>query len=452
MTQIDFDIFAPIEEQKAIFERMRSDLQQILNEIINEPNKREITKQEIRLRMNGYLKHLLDVADQDEPLPIIQKNNPDGLIEDIDLAKIFDESSDEYLRGYNTLEGCEDWLIPNILHLILEKVFEREVITNDTIMPIARLLQKVYSVCDKVRAARIRGDYEYEQKFYTLESIPYEKEVITIKKEITNENRRNILLSELIEKYITTQIKDKAWQEHTKIDHKEKLINILDIVGDKAVKDVTRDDIRNLRDILVKLPVSRKKKKEYKNKSIDELISMKHKETLSIKTVNIIIQSISSMFEWAKNEGLVINNPAKALSFKDDQPEIDKRETLTEDDIKKVFFSGDYKPDDFKNLAFYWCPLIGLYTGMRLEEICQLHCDDIYQEEEIWIFDVKEDSSDGLKDKKLKNKNAKRKIPIHDELINLGLIEYLNEISKKSKRLFPKLNKTEKSPKYMGSK
>ena len=48
----------------------------------------------------------------------------------------------------------------------------------------------------------------------------------------------------------------------------------------------------------------------------------------------------------------------------------------------------------------------------------------------------------------LKTKNAKRKIPIHNVLQYLGLIQYMQSISMKSKRLFPCLTKTERSPKY----
>ena len=85
---------------------------------------------------------------------------------------------------------------------------------------------------------------------------------------------------------------------------------------------------------------------------------------------------------------------------------------------------------------------------MRLEEICQLHCEDIYEENGIWIFDITTESSDGLNDKFLKTKNAIRQIPIHDKLIELGLLDYLDTICSKSPRLFPLLNKTEKTFKY----
>lgn len=85
---------------------------------------------------------------------------------------------------------------------------------------------------------------------------------------------------------------------------------------------------------------------------------------------------------------------------------------------------------------------------MRLEEICQLHTEDIYEVDGIWLIDIRPDSTDGLDDKILKNKNASRRIPIHKDLLSLGLLVYHNRIAEFSVRLFPELNKTKNSPKY----
>lgn len=101
-------------------------------------------------------------------------------------------------------------------------------------------------------------------------------------------------------------------------------------------------------------------------------------KTLTISSINTMVEAVSSLFSWAMSEGLMTTNPAKNLSLKDEQAVIDKRQPLSLKDIQTLFFSGDYTPDKFNNPAYYWCPLISLYTGMRLEEVAQLHCEDIY--------------------------------------------------------------------------
>lgn len=234
-------------------------------------------------------------------------------------------------------------------------------------------------------------------------------------------------------------------------DHRSRLVNILDIIGNKPIVTITRDDLRFFRKTLEELPPRRKNNKLYADKSINEIIKinkLNNGTTLSIRTVNEILHAVSTMFEWARKEGLLTSNPAKGLSKKDERPEIDIKEPFTNQEIKMLFYSGDFTIDTFENPAYYWAPLISLYSGMRLEEISQLHCADIYQDSEgIWIFDINIDNSTENDAKKLKNKNAKRKIPIHPELIRLGILEYKDSVSENI-RLFPLLNVTKKTKKY----
>lgn len=87
---------------------------------------------------------------------------------------------------------------------------------------------------------------------------------------------------------------------------------------------------------------------------------------------------------------------------------------------------------------------------MRLEEIAQLFCKDIYQDKEssLWVIDVNDIGQDELGlGKSLKNKNAHRRIPIHQTLIELGLLEYRAQVAKaKHIRLFPELKRTARTP------
>lgn len=70
---------------------------------------------------------------------------------------------------------------------------------------------------------------------------------------------------------------------------------------------------------------------------------------------------------------------------------------------------------------------MGLYTGARLNEICQLQFDDIQEEDGIKFISINE--NDG---KHVKTKAGIRKIPIHQELIKLGFWEFVNLMQKQS--------------------
>lgn len=74
---------------------------------------------------------------------------------------------------------------------------------------------------------------------------------------------------------------------------------------------------------------------------------------------------------------------------------------------------------------------------MRIDEICQLYLEDIKRDNGVWVFDINADC-----DMKVKTKAAKRLVPIHPTLIDLGLLvrtEHLREHNES--RLFPELRK-----------
>jgi len=59
---------------------------------------------------------------------------------------------------------------------------------------------------------------------------------------------------------------------------------------------------------------------------------------------------------------------------------------------------------------------------LRQEEICQLHIEDVRRERGVWIFDI-----NNRPPRQVKNRNAVRLVPVHKDLIKLGLLEYVDE-------------------------
>ena len=74
--------------------------------------------------------------------------------------------------------------------------------------------------------------------------------------------------------------------------------------------------------------------------------------------------------------------------------------------------------------AAYWIPLMGLYTGARLGELCQLRAVDIAEEDGVAVMVLTNDGED----QKIKSQAGHRTVPIHSELIRLGLLDYARTI------------------------
>lgn len=74
--------------------------------------------------------------------------------------------------------------------------------------------------------------------------------------------------------------------------------------------------------------------------------------------------------------------------------------------------------------AAYWIPLLGLYTGARIGELAQLRVPDITEEDGIPVLRIT-DEGEG---QRVKTGASLRTLPIHPELVRLGLLDYAKAI------------------------
>lgn len=103
----------------------------------------------------------------------------------------------------------------------------------------------------------------------------------------------------------------------------------------------------------------------------------------------------------------------------------DSYERFSEADLRAIFSPQNY--EHIRDLPHrYWPPLIGLFTGLRRTELSDLKLEHIsnFNAEKVWTLTVTG---------KIKNKNSKRQIPLPQALIDLGLLEYIEDL----KRYFP---------------
>ena len=421
-----------------IREKMLAELKTLMESC---PQKNPPSPAAIRQRMDRMLKDMLDTMDAALYKPITTADlEADGIQE----PGIAGELYFQFAQGIvNDPEALKSSLYPQAIYeLLLHKYFEANELTPENIPTILNEYQKMQISLGRILQAREKGDYSYERSFETTSAKFEDREPVI--------EPTGPLLSEFIERYIQTKLTDGHWKLHSVPTHKNRLEILIEVLGNKPINNITREDMREYRDVLRKLPPNRKKKAQYKEKTIQEILEMAPVDTLNVKTINTTVEAAASMFEWGMREGILTVNPAKGLQIKDERHDRDKRDDFPMEDITKIFFSGDYTPENFIHPAYYWGPLIGLYTGMRLEEICQLHCADIIQEGSVWCFDINlNPSRDGTIDKLLKTTSAVRKVPIHNDLHQLGFLEHVEKMKRQGhERIFPELNKTEKTPKY----
>ncbi len=74
-----------------------------------------------------------------------------------------------------------------------------------------------------------------------------------------------------------------------------------------------------------------------------------------------------------------------------------------------------------------------MFTGARLNEICQLDIADVQRDGDTWFLNITDEGDDN---KSVKSKAGKHKVPLHSESILLGFLDFVDS-GRKGTRLFP---------------
>jgi integrase len=131
---------------------------------------------------------------------------------------------------------------------------------------------------------------------------------------------------------------------------------------------------------------------------------------------------LRTLLNIAVEYGLLAGNPFTRIKLKlgDDS---DRREVLSHDDLKAIFSKLPREE--------WWIARIGLYTGARLGEICPLTKSDLVTVEGVLCLHIREDVAAG---RSVKNRGSIRKVPVHQQLITDGLLDWVE--SRPGDRIF----------------
>jgi integrase len=278
-----------------------------------------------------------------------------------------------------------------------------------------------------------------------VEQVPVQQQIPT-DQGISLSPHQSTPISEGIEKYMNEKV---SISNRSGREVRHSLNMLIEEFGDIPIGKLTRERGTKFKENIRKLPSNRKKSPEYRDFEYHELTKMEVKNPLSDVTVNKHLGYVSSFMEWSRNHGYIDINPFKGMKLKTNVRPRDQRDRFSEKELKQIFQKENYI--HFTNIEkgryeLYWIPLIGVFSGLRLGEICPLYLDNIrrvegHHRKRRWCFDILEEPN--RTDKRLKNQSSRRVVPIHDILIEqLGFIEFIELLKKKDpkrERLFQEL-------------
>lgn len=217
---------------------------------------------------------------------------------------------------------------------------------------------------------------------------------------------------------------------------KAKCKTVLDLVGKSHLPLIRRRDAEDAVQLLRHYPVNMKKHPQFKGLTAKEAVKLNNglnMPTLSEESVKDYSQKMSGFFEWCVINELTDINPFKAIRFKKQRKDSAAKSAYSTADLHKLFSTPVHCEKDFRHPHYYWLPLLGYFTGARLNELCQLYKADIYKMEGVWVLQI----DDRFEGQKLKNLTSRRIVPIHQRLIDIGFIDFVTSVQ--HDRLFPEL-------------
>lgn len=229
----------------------------------------------------------------------------------------------------------------------------------------------------------------------------------------------------------------KRYRPKTVRDVRRAFELLVELHGNLPVRSVKRGHIRELRDALLRYPVSGRNAR-VQGMSIRRVIEREWTHTISPVTVEKLLGFVSKGFQLGVSEGWCEQNPREGILVGQSPTAVHtERADFRPHQLRTLFGSplftscrsarfvaerGDVEVRDFR----YWLPWVALYTGARLGELCQLEKGDLRTQEGTWYLEITDVSGTKGGAKSLKTKHSRRVVPVHQRLLDLGFLQYAN--------------------------
>lgn len=169
---------------------------------------------------------------------------------------------------------------------------------------------------------------------------------------------------------------------------------------------------------------------------------------MSVANLKTKISRLKTLINYGHENGLVKERAADGVRIA--KSKVKPRVPFDDEALRSLFNGPVHKdglrPAQGRGEAAFWLPLIALFTGARLEEIAGLRVSDLLEiaytaddmtDTSAWFFRFRPDSDSN---RSLKTQESERNVPVHPDLVRLGLLRYAEAIRLDGQvQLFPDL-------------
>ena len=238
-----------------------------------------------------------------------------------------------------------------------------------------------------------------------------------------------IPLSQLIREFIESRPKGKA----TALTKDAAcMTKFLEIVGDKPMSSLKQQDIREFFHVAQRLPSQRGGPKKPEGITWREWAG--DTVTMSPDTFkNNYVAPVRHFLKWAKStyhdQGFPVGLTTDAIEYQGTRERgEDKQRAFRPEELQRLFLGEEMQSfaTDPDHAERYWLPLLGLHTGARINELCQINpAEDWITPDGIHCLHITTETEAGEDITKSIKTGTPRIVPIHPKLIELGFLGYL---------------------------
>lgn len=247
------------------------------------------------------------------------------------------------------------------------------------------------------------------------------------------------MLSVEIERHIKA-LKERRLAKDTVTESKHALRLLLGVVGDVPVGQIKRDQIRAFWEAVRWWPANASVKPQYRGLTVIEIVAQGEAEDVvppSSYTISKHRQRLGVFFNSLVKEDVLVKAPYLGQHDDPDRStEANTGRAFTEVELAQIFDPKHFLPWASKYPHRWWGPILGLYTGARVNEIAQLYIDDVKQVDGVWgLFFWKHHRG-----QKIKTQSSIRFVPLAQPVLDAGFLQFVEDMKATGHpRLFPHL-------------
>ena len=217
-----------------------------------------------------------------------------------------------------------------------------------------------------------------------------------------------------------------------------------------SINDLQQVHVARYIDMLHELPKVYRRSPKTRKMTLKQILTKAKADGtnagLSVATINRNIDYLGQLLKKARSEGFTTPNhiDLNSLRLRKKSRERDECPPFAPKDVEAIFqhpvWHGakslrewQVPGEDIRKDGHYWIPAIAALTGARRAEIAGLRLDDIAVLEGIPVFRLRENEN-----RSIKTFGSARDVPIHPQIIELGLMEHVEHLRSKGEvDLFP---------------